>query len=189
MAHFFVFNRRSARIPIFGGWDLQHFVFFFTIRLMIISVYVPLGVNSLLIKQFERATTTFSLFNLGKFISARWLFFLRVLMLAHYIFTLVRIKHIYQKPQISTYTNTVCFFPRSLKTQGALKSNCPLLSEYPFFFLNLASTALSNIVSSSSSHSKYYSFAHLLQHRTLPLHSWGRSVLGSKASPHSPRLR
>lgn len=28
MAHFFVFNRRSARIPIFGGWDLQHFVFF-----------------------------------------------------------------------------------------------------------------------------------------------------------------
>lgn len=75
MAHFFVFNRRSARIPIFGGWDLQHFVFFFTIRLMIISVYVPLGVNSLLIKQFERATTTFSLFNLGKFISARWLFF------------------------------------------------------------------------------------------------------------------
>lgn len=45
MAHFFVFNRRSARIPIFGGWDLQHFVFFFTIRLMIISVYVPLGVN------------------------------------------------------------------------------------------------------------------------------------------------
>lgn len=46
MAHFFVFNRRSARIPIFGGRDLQHFVFFFfTIRLMIISVYVPLGVN------------------------------------------------------------------------------------------------------------------------------------------------
>lgn len=29
MAHFFVFNRRSARIPIFGGWDLQHFVFFY----------------------------------------------------------------------------------------------------------------------------------------------------------------
>lgn len=102
-------------------------------------------------------------------------FFSRVLMLAHYIFTLVRIKHIYQKPQISTYTNTVCFFPRSLKTQGALKSNYPLLSEYPFF-LNLASTALYNIVSSSSSHSKYYSFAHLLQHRTLPLYTPGEEV-------------
>lgn len=45
MARFFVFNRRSARIPILGGWDLQHFVVFFTIRLMIISIYVPLGVN------------------------------------------------------------------------------------------------------------------------------------------------
>lgn len=45
MARFFVFNRRSARIPILGGRDLQHFVFFFTIRLMIISIYVPLGVN------------------------------------------------------------------------------------------------------------------------------------------------
>lgn len=186
MAHFFVFNRRSARIPIFGGWDLQHFVFFYYQVNDYIRICTPWG--KLLIKQFERATTTFSLFNLGKFISARWLFFLRVLMLAHYIFTLVRIKHIYQKPQISTYTNTVCFFPRSLKTQGVLKSNYSLLPEYPFF-LNLASTALSNIVSSSSSHSKYYSFAHLLQHRTLPLHSWGRSVLGSKASPHSPRLR